>query len=368
LSLALDGARADGRDEARQARLGLEFTNPLRRGGNRDANLVPLRLARNAAERSSFEIEGLALALCARIANAYWDLYAARARIALYRESLDIARRELEELTVRVEVGQASENDTSLVEAEVARRKELLIDAEATAVDRRLQLLRLMGRPDADWMFDIEPNEPMPAPDGRVPEPAEIVLVALARRPESPGAPPAESGELECVRTADGLLPKLDFFLGLGKSGYADSFGGQFDGLGDRAFDAKAGLTWSDTPDRRAATARHRLAGLTVAERRLAIANLEAAIGKGAPSAQRAIAPRPGEGDEETRYLPAARRSPPRSSGVKVGRSTPFAWPRPPATGSSEVAVPGAGRRGGRVILVAQRRARCSNAGVEVVR
>ncbi len=323
LKLTLDGARSDGRPEARQVRLGYEFTHPLLRGGSREVNLAPLRLAANAALRSTYELRGLALSLAARIANAYFDLHSARARIALYRESLEIAKRELEELNVRVKVGQSSENDTALAEAEVARRREFLIDAEATAVDRRLQLLRLMGRPADDWQYDIEPSEPLPEPAARVPDPGETVARALARRPELPQARLAlEAGELELVRTADGLLPKLDFFLSLGKSGYA----AQFDGFGDKAFDARAALTLTDTPDRRAARARHRIAGYTVAERKLAIANLEAAIRLEALQARneliRALAQVKATASTlrfRTQALAAE------AERAKVGRSTPFA-------------------------------------------
>ena len=65
--------------------------------------------------------------------------------------------------------------------------------------------------------------------------------------------------DLEIVRTKNGLLPKLDLFVTLGKSGYADSFGGSVSEIsaGD-SYDALAGVNFEYPIYNRDAKSRHR--------------------------------------------------------------------------------------------------------------
>lgn len=275
---SLNGDRRDGRPTEQSVRLGYDFRKPLRRGGG-DVNLVPLRLARNALLRSREELDGLAQNLVWRISDAYWDCFLARERIRVYEESLKLSRESLRELQERVKVGKVAETELYLADAEVARRQEDLIDARARAADRRLVLLRLLGAGTNDWEKDLALREKPPKTDRRIPGIADVTAMTLQRRPELSAARRGiEAGELELVRTANGLLPKMDFFIRLGKSGYADSFGSAVNEASTRSFDLTSGLTWSQEPDRRGARARQRLAELTLEEKHLALRNLESLL------------------------------------------------------------------------------------------
>jgi outer membrane protein len=49
-------------------------------------------------------------------------------------------------------------------------------------------------------------------------------------------------GDLELVKTRNGLLPLMDLFITLGKSGYANAFGDSIDNIDGDSYDALAGV------------------------------------------------------------------------------------------------------------------------------
>jgi outer membrane protein TolC len=83
-----------------------------------------------------------------------------------------------------------------------------------------------------------------------------------------------EQQRLETVVTRNGLLPRLDFFVGLGKTGYADTFSGAFRELDGNTYDLLAGLRLSRALGNRAAEARHSAAKSTRQQAQEAVSNL----------------------------------------------------------------------------------------------
>ena len=82
-------------------------------------------------------------------------------------------------------------------------------------------------------------------------------------------------GDLEVVRTKNGLLPKLDFFLRMGSTGYSDSFSWPvYAGLGD-GYAAEAGLNLEYPFFNREAKAKHRRSSLDRLQLDKALKNLE---------------------------------------------------------------------------------------------
>jgi outer membrane protein TolC len=76
------------------------------------------------------------------------------------------------------------------------------------------------------------------------------------------------------VKTKNGLLPKLDLFISLGKTGYANSFTDSAENLNDNYYEVLAGLTLEYSVGSRADRAAHKQ---SILNRRLAdeaIANL----------------------------------------------------------------------------------------------
>jgi outer membrane protein TolC len=71
----------------------------------------------------------------------------------------------------------------------------------------------------------VRPSDSPAPPEGPLDELSSHLSLALTRRPELVQARlELERGELEVTRTRNGLLPRLDFFIALGGTGYASSF------------------------------------------------------------------------------------------------------------------------------------------------
>jgi len=105
------------------------------------------------------------------------------------------------------------------------------------------------------------------------------IAVALQMRPDLNQAKLLrQRDELEVLKTRNGLLPKLDLFITLGKTGYADSFGGSIRDVHSDNYDAVVGLAFGYPPLNRAAEASHIRAVLTREQTREAINNLSQLI------------------------------------------------------------------------------------------
>ncbi|NLH16566.1 MAG: TolC family protein, partial [Phycisphaerae bacterium] len=83
-----------------------------------------------------------------------------------------------------------------------------------------------------------------------------------------------QRNELEVVKTRNGLLPRLDLFITLGNTGYADSFGSSIERLDRENYDVLAGLAYEFPPLNRAARAENLRATLSRQQAREAIDNL----------------------------------------------------------------------------------------------
>jgi outer membrane protein TolC len=167
--------------------------------------------------------------------------------------------------------------EAAAARAEVALREQALIDARSLLEERRLRLLRLLN-PDHGNSFDqrilatTEPRmEPTPVQD--LPERLQL---AEKMRPELGEARMLlEQQRLETVVTRNGLLPRLDFFITLGKTGYADSFSGSFHELDGKTYDLRTGLRLNRALGNRAAEARHLAARTSRQQAQESVANLQ---------------------------------------------------------------------------------------------
>jgi len=88
-----------------------------------------------------------------------------------------------------------------------------------------------------------------------------------------------KQNRLETIFTRNGLLPKLDLFIPLGKTGYADTFPDSFKALDNSTYDFTAGVRLSHFLGNRAAEARHLATRATRQQGKEAVRNLEELIG-----------------------------------------------------------------------------------------
>jgi len=258
------------------SRLGLSLTQSLLRGLGPAVNWVELRQARLDTAMSAYELRGYTEALVADLENTYWEYAQARRQIEIVEESLKVVRQQLGETRELIAVGRLARAELAAVQAEVASQEQALIETRANAEALRLQLLRLLNPAGPDiWQREVDLVHQPTLPDIPL-EAVELhVAVALRLRPLLNQARlEIQRGDLELIRTKNGLLPLMDLFVTLGKSGYADAFGRSIEAIDGDRYDALAGLRFEFPLLNREAKARHRRALLTREQSDTVLANL----------------------------------------------------------------------------------------------
>jgi outer membrane protein len=259
-----------------QSRIAFGATQALLRGFGTAVNLASVNQARLDIKASQYELRGFVQALVAQIEETYWDYALAEQQIDIYTRSLDLAGKQLVETQERIKVGNLAPSELAAAEAEVALRREALINARSDLAKTKLSMLRLINPPGANlWNREVvlksRPVSPFIELDNVEPH----VALALQMRPELNQAKLLlQRDELEIVKTKNGLLPKLDLFITLGRSGYADSFGDSAGNINGDYYDTLAGVSFEYPPLNRAAEARHLRAVLTRDQARESINNL----------------------------------------------------------------------------------------------
>lgn len=263
-------------DRFAAARLGLSVTQPLLRGYGAAVNLARLRQARIETAISKYELRGFVLSLIARVENAYWDYGLAQRRIEIVEESLKLARQQLSETEEMIRVGAMAEAELPAVQAEVASQFQELINARSTLATTRFELLRLLN-PSGKNPLSREVNLiHQPAiPEVTLDAVEAHVSTALRLRPEINQAKlDMQRGDLEVVRTRNGLLPQMDLFITLGKSGYAEAFARSMEKMDRESYDVATGLSFEFPVRNRDAAAEYRRAVLSRQQAEPALSNL----------------------------------------------------------------------------------------------
>ncbi len=279
VALEASTARSDSNQFDRElvvSRIGIAVDQALLRGFGPAVNLAELRRARLQTEISIYELRGFSEALIAEVENAYWDLALALRQVTIVQESLEVARQQLAETEVMIAVGTLPESELAAVQAQVAVQQQALIEVNSQTSAERLRLLRLLNPPGENfWERTIVLLRPPSVPDVTLAPADEHTATALRMRSElKQAALEIQQGELTVVQTRNGLLPRLDLFVGLGRSGYADSFRGSVDDFSAENYDTLVGLRLELPVLNRAAKARHQRALTTVEQSERALANL----------------------------------------------------------------------------------------------
>ncbi|PIP37360.1 MAG: TolC family protein [Desulfobacterales bacterium CG07_land_8_20_14_0_80_52_14] len=258
-------------------RLGLFVTQSLLKGYGLDANLVTLRQTRIQTDITRYELRGFVESLVAQVETAYWDYALSQRQIEIVEESLKVAHRQLEETEEMIKIGTMAEAELAALQAEVAIQQQGLINAKSNLESSRLHLLQLLT-PSGTVLYDRDVIliHPPTLPNIKMDEIQSHVLVALKMRPEINHARLSlQQKGLEVVRTKNGLLPKMDLFISLGKTGYADSFAGSVSDIGGESYDALIGARIESPFFNRSAKAEHRRSLLQKDQAEKALENLE---------------------------------------------------------------------------------------------
>ncbi len=257
-------------------RLGVTVTQALLRGLNLRANLARVNQARLETLISQYELRGFTEVLLEQVESKFWDYALAQRQIEIYTDSLTLAEKQMTEAEERIKIGDLAETELAAAQAEVALRRENLINARSTLAKERLDLLRLLNPSGSiDWNRDVTLEYDTSPPSVELENVEEHVEVALRMRPDLNQARlQIRQGDLEVVRTKDGLLPKMDAFIAFGKTGYANAFNSATDNIGGDSYDVTFGLMFEESPVNGIARAQHTRAVMTRQQLRRALENL----------------------------------------------------------------------------------------------
>lgn len=258
------------------SRIGLSVTQALLQGRGTDVNLADLRQAQLDTRVSRYELRGFVEALVSLVEQTYWDYALAQRRIEIFQESLNIAEQQLRETEEMIKVGKLAETEVIAAQAEIALRRRDLINARSTTEKERLRLLHLLN---------LSGPDPLKREIGLLSDPVvpKVILdpidarveFALRMRPDlSQAKLEIQRNELDVVKTKNGLLPKLDFFINLGKTGYADSFSTSLSHINEDYYDVSTGITFEYSLRNRESKARYQRSLLEREQAEEALKNL----------------------------------------------------------------------------------------------
>jgi outer membrane protein TolC len=257
--------------------LSLTLTQSLLRGFGRGVNLANIRTAEIEVEITRAEFRAVAENMVAQVEKAYWALYLAKEEIAIQEEALALAVRQLDESNERVAVGKLAEIELAAVRAEVASRREALIDARSAYEKARLQFLYLLN-PQGEDMWSMNPvttDVPFVPEDALDAVPVHEALGLKYRSDLQQAKLSMAQGDLDIEQTRNGLLPKLDFFISYGKSTYAESFSDALPDPGSEFDDWSAGLAFNMPLANRSAKADYNKSLYTRDQMVLSVKNME---------------------------------------------------------------------------------------------
>lgn len=267
-------------NDSSTSRLGVYLNQPLLQGRGEDVGLARLRLANLDAGISEFELQGFVETLVANVETACWDYAVSHRRIEIVEESMKLVEQQYADTKAMISVGKTAEAELTAVQAEVALQKQGVINAVSALRTQRLNLLNLIIDPQKNsWNSELTLLVEPSTPEVKLEDVDVHVKSALEKRPELKQAQlGVEKGDIEIVRTKNGLLPRMDLFLKLGKSGYSDSFGGSIGDMNEESYDAMVGVSLQYPLEKRADKASNMRAGLQRDQAEKALENLKRLI------------------------------------------------------------------------------------------
>jgi len=263
--------------DQQEIRLGLSVTQSLLKGFGAAVNLVGVRQAQLETQASLYEFRGFLEALLAEVEISYWRYVLTSEGITIFEQSLEIAKKQLTEVESQIEVGMIPRNSAAAAKAEVARREQALLEGRSRQIERRLRLLRLLNATDhKHFQLLIDPTSQPRMDAAPINDLEERLGLALRLRPDLNEARLLQKrGSLEVVRTRNGLLPKLELFINLGKTGYAESFSTTWSNIDEENFDLLTGIEFSTYLGNRTAEGKYLAARASRDQAKAAVENLE---------------------------------------------------------------------------------------------
>ncbi len=185
--------------------LALSARQPMLRGAGRDAVRATEREALASEQQSLEQRDAQASVLVRDVLVAYWELWYAERALAVEREGLALATRQMEDARARVALGSLSNAEGLQFASSLASARETERAARATRARQALELTRLAGLEGAVTYAD-DPTPPA------LPRVDELAGRAAARSPELRSlAAGVEAARQRWLAARDTARARLDF-------------------------------------------------------------------------------------------------------------------------------------------------------------
>lgn len=261
-----------------EIRADLELTQALLRGRAGDVNRISVQQAELGVDISVEELRGYILALIAETEIEYWRLQLALEAVEITRKSLEVAEQQLSEVEQRIELGQLARNQQAAVEAEVASRKQDVIDARASLQRQQLRMHRLLDVEASDDA-PLRPVTPLSVQETPILDSVPLLEKMLTLNPSLREARiRLRQNELEVIRTRNGVLPRLDFFTALAKTGFGEDVSGARSAFSDDTYEWMFGLRFAQDLGMSPGRIEDEIAGTQREQSERAVANLESRL------------------------------------------------------------------------------------------
>lgn len=254
----------------------LTITQALLKGGNLQANLASIRSAKLGVRISNYELRGVAQTTVFNIITAYWAYALAQQNVSILQTAVKVARQQMEETKAFIHVGRIAGSQLPASLAQLATEEQALIAAKGALQTARLNLLQLITPPQqAFWRRHIVLLNAPFVPSNKLSPLRQHVKLAMEMSPViNQTKLEIQQGDLSVIQTRDGLLPQLNLFLALGKTGYSNDFGHAFTGLNGPGYSIGGGLSFSYPLLNRSARAAYQSAQLSRDQLEASLANL----------------------------------------------------------------------------------------------
>ena len=268
----------DGRTATGSLRAGVSVTQSLLRGAGLEVNLASVRQAQLDVITSQYELRGVAEQLASDTEQAYLDYILNQRELRIAINGLEVAQSQLDETDALIHSGRSASSDRAAAQSTLAQRQEDLINARAALEQTRLRFIRLINPSTADGLtaWDTDPMLAQPpVPVTKLDDLESHLRVAMLYRSDLNQARlQVERGNLDIVKTRNGLLPQLDLFASLGRTWYSHYPTGT--GYSNpTSYDAQAGVNFSYPLLNRTARAADAISHATRDQSIEALANLQ---------------------------------------------------------------------------------------------
>lgn len=219
----IPGSRFSGLNPQFSTGLTFTYTQPILRNFSLDATRRSIQLAKKSLDLSDSQFRQRVIEIINQVQRAYWDLVFAIQNEKIARDSVDLARTQLENNRKMVEAGTLAPIELRSTEAQLETAKGNVIVAlqGITTAENALKFLLLKDPDDKTWYSEINPSDQ--------PVKGEVALnledstrLALKNRPELDQLRLlAEQKEIDIRYFKNQLKPQLDLIGIYGATGLA---------------------------------------------------------------------------------------------------------------------------------------------------